>query len=209
MRSVILSFTVLSALAAAPALAQMTQVQGQQDQSAMLPNGELPAPPQHVPVVNHPTNLTPQDTRSTISPALPQPPVGPNADATQYLQAAQAAVQSGRLGEAQSALEDAETWLLNRSVPLGAVNQPDPSPAVNNINQALQALANHDRGQTLALIQQTIPMTQQMAMQGGGMGAGMNGGMGQGTMPQPGAMGAPAGSPGTGYGYTAPPPATH
>ncbi len=204
MRSLILSFTVLGALAVTPAMAQMAgppngpPVAGPATPGPAYPPGQpgadmnyngnagmagqgpgivgmVPAPPSHQPMVRHPTNINASDSRSIISPSLPQPPVGPNADATQYLQAAQRALMRGRGGEAQAALENAETWLLNRSVPAGAVNQPDQNPAVTNISSALQALAAGNRAQAMNLVQQTIPMTMQAQNGPGMMGPGMNG----------------------------------
>jgi hypothetical protein len=217
MRSLMLSFTVLSVVAAGPALAQNTAYPSGPPGNAYTPNAyppnaygpgpqgnayppnsyppntyapgpqgtyapgpqgnaytpgdagfaEVPAPPSHQPLSRRATNINQQDTRSVISPSLPAVPVGPNADATQYLQAAQSALSRGRTGEAQEALENAETYLLNRSVPQGAVNQPDQSPAVNNVSSALQALGAGDRGQAMNLIQQAITMTQ-TAMNGPG-----------------------------------------
>lgn len=234
MRSIILSCTALAALAVTPAMAQMnTGAPGQpgappsysQSQGYGQPgnesfNGQQPAPVGHQPMSTRASNINQQDTRSLVAPSLPSANVGPNADATEYLRAAQRALGRNRTGEAQNALENAETYLLNRSVPQGAVNQPDQSPVVQNINSALQSLAAGDRAQTLNLIQQTIPMAQQfetasaqagtgMGMQGGSGMAGSGPGMpppGGGAMPpayQPGMSGAPAGS---GYGQPVPPP---
>jgi hypothetical protein len=216
MRSVVLSFTLVTVLGIAPAFAQpgysqdQYQDQGQyQNQGANIPPGELPAPPQHVPTVHHPTNIGPQTTHSRISPALPQPPVGPNADATEYLRAAIYALRHHRGGEAQAALANAETYLLNRSVPYGQVNQPDQSPAVQTIEQALNALGARDYERSIDLAQQALPLAQQQeaAMRNPGMGPAM--GMNQPGM-GPSGMGTPSygyGIPpqGRGYGYGPPP----
>lgn len=198
MRSVVLSFTALVGLGLVPALALAAPMQN----GAMQPGpmqgtevqGELPAPPQHVRTVDHPTNLTSSDTHSRISPALPQPDVGPNATATQYLHAARRAIENHRLGQAQAALENAETYLLNRSVPQGQVNQQDENPAVHNIQQALDALGNHHVQQTLSLIDETIPMAHrhEMAMRGGPMHHGMTHGPG---MNEPSGQPMPQGAP--------------
>ena len=82
------------------------------------PNTVVTGPPgfrSTEPLVHHPTNLNEATTRSEISPALPQPNVGPNAGIADMLQHAQNAIQSNRLGLAQAALEQAETASLNRS----------------------------------------------------------------------------------------------
>ncbi len=191
MRSALLSFTLLTALAVTPAMAQMQQGYGAAPgnmTNGNVPNGAManpnmpaeepagpfvggvPAPPSHQPMSRRATNINRGDTRSLISPSLPAPPVGANADATQYLQAAQNALSRNRTGEAQAALENAETFLLNRSVPQGMVNQPDQSPAVRNINGALQALAEGDRGRSMDLINQAIPLAQQYEAMTNGSG---------------------------------------
>jgi hypothetical protein len=215
----------MTALAVTPALAQTSDQQGLSQEGYPAQNGmpaegaggapmeEMPAPPSHPPMSRRATNLNERDTRSVISPSLPSPGVGPNADATQYLQAAQNALSRNRTGAAQAALENAETYLLNRSVPQGMANQPDQSPAVQTISGALQSLASGDRGRTMQLIQQAMQEAQQaqMAMQSGmsmqpngAMQPGMNAyqggypaGMGPG---QPGTAGPAAYPPGPGPG---------
>lgn len=186
MRSAVLSFTVLTALAVTPAMAQTQQDYGAApgDVGPGITTGNVPAPPSRQPRSYHATNLNSGDTRSIISPSLPAPSVGPNASATQYLQSAQDALAGNRTGTAQAALENAETYLLNRSVPQGMVNQPDQNPGVQRINGALQALAEGNRARSMDLIQQAIPYARQYeatAMQGGpGGGPGMQPGMNYG-----------------------------
>ncbi|MDQ2803594.1 MAG: hypothetical protein M3Y41_13290 [Pseudomonadota bacterium] len=167
------------------------------DQSNAGMMGDLPAPPSHQPRSRRATNINGQNTRSKISPSLPSAAVGTNGDASEYLRAARAALSRGQTGQAQEALENAETYMLNRSVPAGAVNQPDQDPAVANINSALQALGSGDRGQAMNLIDRTIPMTMQAANGMGGTGGpGMNGGM---MGPPPGMSGPPTGTMNGGY----------
>jgi len=230
MRSAALSLTLVTALAATPALAQTTGQPGYPQDNYSTQNGmsagqagggatmgELPAPLSRQPMVRHPTNLNPRTTRSEISPSLPSPGLGPNATATEYLAVADSALSRNHTGEAQAALEDAETYLLNRSVPQGMVNQPDQSPAVQTISNALQALASGDRAQARQLVQQAMQQAQQaqMAMQSGmqpagGMQPGMGGDQGgyqAGMAPaQPGMSGA-AYPPGPGMQPGAVPPA--
>lgn len=91
------------------------------------------------------SNITPSDARSVIAPALPAPPV-PSADPpSAFLTAARRAVILGRTGEAQEALERAETRLLDRGLPLQAAFVPDSQQAVLAIGAARRALAAHDR----------------------------------------------------------------
>lgn len=165
MRSQLLAFTAVAVLAAAPAFAQTSYIAPPPRVVATGPGKVVTGPPDLPsvePLSPRASNINSSDVRSVIAPALPQPPVGPNAGPSAYLQAAQSALAANQTGQAQEALEDAETALLDRSVPPGAVNEPDPSPAVHNVNEALQALAAHDNAQAMNLIQQTIPMTNQM-----------------------------------------------
>jgi len=95
--------------------------------------------------------------------ALPAPPVAADASAATLLLAAQSALVTGRSGEAQEALEMAQTRLLDRSVPLFQTNTPSQDPGVAAIGQALKALASGDREATLRHIQAALAMTQQGA----------------------------------------------
>ena len=163
MRSLALSFTVLAGLAGAPALAQTTVPVTQQGvpQGANPSTGARPGNDigtgMSLPLGTHASNIDAGDTRSTIAPNLPSPSIGPNANAVDYLRAAQSALQAGRSGEAQQSLEMAQTRLLDRSVPMGQTNNPDDNPAVTQITQALKALAAGDRAQTMQLIQSAMP----------------------------------------------------
>lgn len=106
------------------------------------------------------SNINTMDTRSTIAPNLPSPSLGPGASAADYLRAAQSSLAAGRTGEAQQALEMAQTRLLDRSVAYGQTNEPDSNPAVRQISDALQALAANDRMRASRIIQDAIPAAQ-------------------------------------------------
>jgi hypothetical protein len=84
---------------------------------------------------------------------LPAPPISEEAGPRAFLRAAAHAVVAGHLGEAQEALEMAQTRLLDRSVPLGTTGIPSEQPAVQLITQARQALAAGDRGTCLKFIE--------------------------------------------------------
>ncbi len=116
-----------------------------------------------LPMGNRASNIDQRDIRSDIAPNLPSPQVGPNASPVDYLRAAQSALASGRTGETQQALEEAQTRLLDRAVPYGQTNNPSDNPAVAQITQALHALAAGDRAQCMQLIQSAIPAAQAMA----------------------------------------------
>ncbi len=152
MRCLLLSFAMLNLVVSMPALAQTVHpgpgkvVTGPPD----LPSVEPYSP--------RASNLPGMTIHSDIAPALPSANLGPNATATDYLQAASRALSARQTGLAQSALENAETLLLTRSVPQGATDQPDQGQAVKNVNAALQALASNDIQGAISLVQQTIPM---------------------------------------------------
>jgi hypothetical protein len=116
-----------------------------------------------MPMGNTASNIDQRDTRSMIAPNLPSPQLGPNASAVDYLRAAQSALSAGRTGETQQALEEAQTRLLDRSVPYGQTNNPSDNPGVEQITRALHALAAGDQTQCMQLIQSAIPAAQAMA----------------------------------------------
>jgi hypothetical protein len=89
---------------------------------------------------NDASNISSADTRSNIAPALPEPnAAGDTAEA--YLMAARTAIQGGRTGEAQEALERAESRALDRDVAPSEANDPDPSAMTRQIGDARQALS--------------------------------------------------------------------
>ena len=92
-----------------------------------------------------------QVARQLPAPALPE-----SAKPSDYLRAAQSAIAAGRMGEAEEALEEAQTRLLDRSTPLFQTGNPSDNPTVQQITQARQALKAGDRGTCLGLIQQAI-----------------------------------------------------
>lgn len=104
------------------------------------------------------SNINGGDTRSTIAPNLPTPPVAPSASPHDYLVAARGAIAAGRTGEGQQALEMAETRALDRSVPYAGTGVPSGNPFVAQIGQALQALAAGDRGRAITLIDAALAM---------------------------------------------------
>jgi hypothetical protein len=93
---------------------------------------------------------------STVLAPLPAPNMSAEAKPSDALRAAQGALAAGRDGEAQAALEMAETRMLDRSVAIGRTNNPSDNPTVGQISGALQALAAHDRAASMLLIQTAI-----------------------------------------------------
>jgi hypothetical protein len=109
------------------------------------------------PQSNNASNILPQDSKSTIAPNLPLPSVGENASPRRYLEAARTALLVGHTGEAQQALEMAETRALDRSVPLFQTGVPSKSPLVGEIQQALDALGHGDRAGAVKIIEAAMP----------------------------------------------------
>ena len=97
-----------------------------------------------------------QSDRGVVLPPLPSVGVPEGGRPSDYLRAAQSALAAGHAGEAQSALEMAQTRILDRSVPLGQTDNPSDNPTIGQISQARQALAARDRATCLQLIQAAI-----------------------------------------------------
>jgi hypothetical protein len=126
--------------------------------TGILPALSLTGSAQAQPVGTPASNLKPIDLRSVIAPALPVPPV-PSADPpSAFLIVARSAAELGRTGEAQEALERAETRLLDRDddLPAQAASVPNSQQAVVAIGVALQALATHDRQAAIIAIDDAI-----------------------------------------------------
>jgi len=113
------------------------------------------------PTSDRASNIDAQDTRSPIAPALPSPDVGPGASPEQFLHAARSALATGRTGEAQQAMEMAETRLLDRSTPLFQTNNPSRSPLIAQIGDARRALGRGDRALSIQLLDKAIALAAQ------------------------------------------------
>lgn len=134
----------------------------------MVPAGDLVpetgARPGHIPGVGvsyplspYASNIGPEDTRSTIAPTLPEPEAGRIASPRQFLMSAHDALLTGRTGEAQEAMERAQTRLLDRSTPLFQTDEPSNDAAVAAISQALHTLGAGDQGGALREVDTIIP----------------------------------------------------
>lgn len=137
MRAIPIALTVVWTTFAAAALAQPADLRP--------PSHDRPA-----------SNITPATARSTIAPRLPAPPVGLGEPPRALLLAARAAVEGGRTGEAQEALERAETRLLDRSTVPSRASVPDNARVVLDIGAARRALAARDRPATLRAIDDAL-----------------------------------------------------
>ncbi|MBV9734648.1 MAG: hypothetical protein JO209_01975 [Acidisphaera sp.] len=106
--------------------------------------GNEPGTNSSLPTSDQASNISAGDTRSPIAPRLPSPAVGGNGSPQQYLAAAKRALGQRRTGEAQQALEMAETRALDRSTAPDQANTPLESPMIAQIHHALDAIARHD-----------------------------------------------------------------
>ncbi|HEY2618469.1 MAG TPA: hypothetical protein VGI78_14105 [Acetobacteraceae bacterium] len=148
-------FVVLAGMTPLPASAQSLP-SGINQETGARPGNEI-GTGSSLPMSDKASNIAPGDTKSAIAPNLPSPPIGGNASVRDYLVAARSALLLGRTGEAQQALEMAETRALDRSVPLFQTNAVDKSPLVGEIGQALQALGGGDRGRAVQIIEAALP----------------------------------------------------
>ena len=80
-----------------------------------------------------------------MSNKLPTPALSPEATSADFLRAARGALAAGRNGEARSALEMAQTRLLDRVVDAGKEQEPSHDLAVNQISEAINSLVANDR----------------------------------------------------------------
>ena len=92
-----------------------------------------------------PRNTAPSDTRSATALRLPGPPFPFGESPRAFLEAARQALEAGRIGQAQEAVERAETALLNGSGAPVTTNSPDTQHAILAIGAARRELAAHDR----------------------------------------------------------------
>jgi len=93
------------------------------------------------PTSNQASNIV--DGSPQIAKQLPQPQASTDTVGG-LLDDASAALMAGRTGEAQEALEQAETLALDRSVPYNDYKQAITDPVVSAISQARQALGMKD-----------------------------------------------------------------
>ncbi len=137
-------------LVAAPVMAQPA------DEATGARPGNVIGTGQSLPLSDKASNATDGDTKSVIAPRLPTPNAGDDASPRSFLESAQRAITLGRTGEAQEALERAESRLLDRSVPPSRAGQPSPQPLVATVGDARRALVSGDRAGAQRLIGEAL-----------------------------------------------------
>lgn len=145
-------------MAAPPALAQATG--GYSSASIGTTDGARPGNDigtrESLPLSPVASNINQADTRSTIAPTPPEPSVGADAPVGALLRSASQSIAAGQTGAADEALEQAETQILQRSVPQTQVDYTSNNPVVAQIEQARQALGNRDNAGATQLINQIL-----------------------------------------------------
>jgi hypothetical protein len=114
--------------------------------------GHVPGIGQSLPLSNNASNINAADSKQGDAPTLPGPGLGNDARPEAYLQAAHDALAGGRTGQAQQALEMAETRLLDRSVVADKANDPSQGRRVSQITAAREALGRGDKSSAMSMI---------------------------------------------------------
>jgi hypothetical protein len=126
------------------------------------------------------SNISEADTHGEVAPKLPSPDVGKDGSAKDYLKAADKALSRHRTGEAQQALEMAETRALESGGVTSNPDSPVSNPMVSKIDDALKALGNKDMQGTRSAIHEAMgggSMDDDMSSDKGGKHHGMHHGM--------------------------------
>jgi hypothetical protein len=105
-----------------------------------------------LPLSNNASNIGPSDTTNAIAPRLPSPNLGEGSSPRDFLIAARQALAGNRTGEAQEALERAETRALAGNVLATDINQPSQQLTIRNIASARQALASGNKSAAIQAI---------------------------------------------------------
>jgi hypothetical protein len=141
------------ALIALPAFAQTAPVG---DPASGIRPGHIVGVGASEPSSARASNINQSDTKSMIAPTLPAPDVGMDATPFEYLRSARASLVAGRTGQAQQALEMAETRVLGRVVPPGQTTGPMDSQFVSQIRDARRSLAEGDSPGAIAKIDRAL-----------------------------------------------------
>ena len=147
---------IAALLLALPAAGQPLPAQGGADPVTGARPGNTIGTGQSLPLSDKASNATAGDTRSLIAPRLPTPAAGDDSSPRAFLESAQRALVLGRTGEAQEALERAESRLLDRSVAPSRADVPSAQPVVAAVGDARRALAAGDRARSQQIIGEVL-----------------------------------------------------
>lgn len=155
----VLPFLVVLAICSGAALAQQTSPgrvpPGANPETGARPGNEI-GTGMSLPLSDKAGHILSGQSGGLIASRLPTPPVDENATPRDFLLAARGALAAGRTGEAQEALERAETRLLDRSVPLFKTGEPSGSALVARIQGVLHALGADHRMAAMQQLEQAI-----------------------------------------------------
>ena len=141
--------SVLAVIVTAPSWAQTDPGTGARP-------GNVIGTGQSLPRSDKASNATAADTQSVIAPRLPTPSAGDDGSPLTFLQAAERALTLGRTGEAQEAIERAESRLLDRDVAPSSAGKPSTQKLVGTVGDARRALAAGDRPGAMRLIMEAL-----------------------------------------------------
>jgi hypothetical protein len=147
-RHILIATTTLMGIATASAALAPAMAQ---DSATGARPGHIVGVGDSLPRSTHASNIGAADNRA-VAPTLPGPNIGEGAAPRDYLLSAKASLANGHTGQAQQALEMAETRALDRSFADGQSGTPSDSPFVARIRDALHALGNGNRDQAIHLI---------------------------------------------------------
>ncbi len=114
--------------------------------------GHEPGVGTSLPLSGNASNINGADTKQAIAPTLPDVGLGDDAKPSDYLRAARAALLAKHTGQAQQALEMAETRALDRVVDADRIGEPNRGEAVREISDAREALGRGDQADAIRLI---------------------------------------------------------
>lgn len=135
------------------AIAMLTLAAAPPPPDAAPPQGADVFVPGHQPGSTAASNTSPANTHTLWAPSLPVPMISDDAPPSAFLKAAANAIAAGHTGEAQEAMERAESRALDRSVRPSRAGEPSRQKLVQQISQARQALAAGDKMTALQLVQ--------------------------------------------------------
>ena len=114
--------------------------------------GNTPGTNNSLPTSDRASNINRSTAPSLIAPRLPEPAVGDSSSPREFLMAARRALQANRTGEAQEAMERAESRALDGNILASSMGEPSRQSMIQSISMARQRLAAGDRAGAMQAI---------------------------------------------------------